>query len=100
MGRLSQDREEREAMLREYETEARSEVRTTAPIGKSSGGVTVGQVILGVLAVIVAIKVIPLVALWLLGAVLGVLRALVGIAIVVGIGYLVYKWLTGKKRRI
>ncbi|MBI5835386.1 MAG: hypothetical protein HZB16_24040 [Armatimonadetes bacterium] len=100
MGRLSQDRDEREAMLREYDTDLRSEVRTSAPATKSSGGVTVGQVIVGILAVIVAIKVVPLIALWLFAAVMGVLRSLVGVAIVAGIGYLVYKWMTGKKRRI
>lgn len=100
MGRLSQDREEREAMLRQYDTDLRSDVRTTAPSTKSSGGITVGQIILGVLGIIVAIKVIPWIALWLFGAVLGVLRSLVGIAILFGIGYLVYKWLTGKRIRV
>ena len=100
MGRLSQDREERESLLREYDTDLRSETRSAGPTAKRSGGVTVGQIILGVVGLIVAIKVLPLAFFWLVGAVLGVLRSLVGIAVVVGIGYLVYKWMTGKRIRV
>lgn len=100
MGRLSQDREERESLLREYDTDLRSETRSAGPTARRSGGVTVGQIIVGIVAIIAAVKLVPyLLALIISGLIYG-LHLAIGIAVVAGIGYLVYKWMTGKRIRV
>jgi uncharacterized BrkB/YihY/UPF0761 family membrane protein len=97
MSRLSTDREERESQLRQWQTELETETTRTVTNAKGEK-VTVGQVILGVAGVVIAI----LLAKWLLLSLLpAVLRLIIRIAFLAAIVYAILwaigKW-TGKKR--
>ena len=111
MPRLSQTPEEREAKLREYETaldheedyassrEERLDDALAAKPRHKSGGITVGQIAGGVVALILLVVFGPKLLGLATGLIFLILGWIIKIGIIGGIAYLLSRWLFGKKRR-
>ncbi|HAZ63083.1 MAG TPA: hypothetical protein DCZ72_05665 [Armatimonadetes bacterium] len=98
MARLSQDRSEREAQLREYATDLRGDVETRT-VNPPTEKIGVMEILVGIGILALAVWLVPILLGMVLGAIGWLVRTIINIAVIAAIGYGVWWMFFRRKRR-